>query len=225
MAWAGRDRRGITSNNRASPGIPRLKPGLGSTLLRRALPSDSVGLRRIQSPEVLEHEPPLLGREPHELFPPGVAELRSRAGGARLQHRGNVHAVAGRGATHALLFFVGLFALEGAARVQQPAVQPLLALNRLFIEASRLELARQLARFLRERRGRGTRPLRLETLELLGEGTLAGGEGAQLREHRLPARTDQRQQALRLAVHALLIARQPRQLLHRLGEAAPRLRA
>src|SRR5207247_1386751 len=84
-------------------------------------------------------------------------------------------------------------------------------------------LARQLAGFLGERRSRGARPLRLEALELLGEGALAGGEGPQLLEHRLTARADQREQPLRLAVQPLLIARQPRELLHGFGEPAPRL--
>ena len=134
-------------------------------------------------------------------------------------------AVAGRGAAHALLLLVGLLALQGPARVQQPAVQLLLAPDGLLIEASALELARQLAGFLRERRSRGARPLRLEALELLGEGALAGGEGPQLLEHRLTARADQREQPLRLAVQPLLIARQPRELLHGFGEPAPRLRA
>src|SRR5438876_227167 len=182
-------------------------------------------LWRIEPAEVLQHEPPLLGAEPRELLPRGIAELRARAGGARLQDLGNVDAVAGRGAAHALLLLVGLLALQGPARVQQPAVQLLLAPDRLLIEASGLELARQLAGFLGERRSRGARPLRLEALELLGEGALAGGEGPQLLEHRLTARADQREQPLRLAVQPLLIARQPRELLHGFGEPAPRLRA
>src|SRR2546426_8349867 len=58
------------------------------------------------------------------------------------------------GAAHALLLLVGLLALQGPARVQQPAVQLLLAPDGLLIEASGLELARQLAGFLGERRDR-----------------------------------------------------------------------
>src|SRR5438876_1283155 len=143
-------------------------------------------LWRIEPAEVLQHEPPLLGAEPRELLPRGIAELRARAGGARLQDLGNVDAVAGRGAAHALLLLVGLLALQGPARVQQPAVQLLLAPDGLLIEASGLELARQLAGFLGERRSRGARPLRLEALELLGEGALAGGEGPPLLAHRRP---------------------------------------
>src|SRR5207247_187487 len=129
---------------------------------------------RIEPAEVLQDEPPLLGGEPPELLPRGIAELRARAGGARLQDFGNVDAVAGRGAAHALLLLVGLLALQGPARVQQPAVQLLLAPDGQLIEASGLELARQLAGFLGERRSRGARPLRLEALELLGEGPLPG---------------------------------------------------
>src|SRR3989454_7447821 len=73
------------------------------------------------------------------------------------------------GAAHALLLLVGLLALQGPARVQQPAVQLLLAPDGLLIEASGLELARQLAGFLGERRSRGARPLRLRSEEHTSE--------------------------------------------------------
>src|SRR5438093_1426171 len=58
--------------------------------------------RRIQPPEVLEHQPTLLGGETLELLPPGVPEPRARARRARLQDVGDVHAVSGRGAANPL---------------------------------------------------------------------------------------------------------------------------
>src|SRR5207253_10708027 len=75
-----------TSTERISPSIPRLKVGPNTTLplramLCRAHSSEREGsllLRRIQSPEILEHQPTLLGGETLELLPPGVPEPRAR---------------------------------------------------------------------------------------------------------------------------------------------------
>src|SRR5881396_2344442 len=103
IAWAGSGR--TTSTQRISPSIPRLKVGPNTTLplramLCRAHSSEREGsllLRRIQSPEILEHQPTLLRGETLELLPAGVPEPRARARRARLQDVGDVHAVSGRG--------------------------------------------------------------------------------------------------------------------------------
>src|SRR2546430_8751099 len=179
--------------------------------------------RSIQPPEVLEHQPTLLGGETLELLPPGVPEPRARARRARLQDVGDVHAVSGRGAADALLVLVGLVVRERAAGVEQSAVQPLLALDRLLVEAPGLELACELLRLLRERTGGGVRAFGLEPLELLRPGALAGRESLEPLQHGFPAQAHQRQQALGQTVQPLLIARQARPLLPCFGKPAPRL--
>src|SRR5258708_8179053 len=103
-------------------------------------------------------------------------------------------------------------------------VQALLALDRLAVEAAGLDLARELMRLLRQRAGAGARALRLHALELLGEGALPRGQGAQLFAHRVPG-AHQRQEPLRLTVQPLLVAGEARQLLDGLREPAPRARA
>src|SRR5207249_7962156 len=205
-----------TSTERISPSIPRLKVGPNTTLplramLCRAHSSEREGsllLRRIQSPEILEHQPTLLGGETLELLPPGVPEPRARARRARLQDVGDVHAVSGRGPADAFFVLVGLVVRERAAGVEQSAVQALLALDGLLVEAPGLELACELLRLLRARTGGGARTPGLESLELLREGALARGEGAELLQHRLAAQAHQWEQALGQTVQPLLIARQ-----------------
>src|SRR5881296_3008807 len=231
IAWAGSGR--TTSTQRISPSIPRLKPEPNTTLPLRAMLcrahssewEGSLPLRCIQPPEILEHQPTLLGGETLELLPPGVPEPRARARRARLQDVGDVHAVSGRGPADALLVLVGLVVRERAAGVEQSAVQPLLALDRLLVEAPGLELTCKLLRLLRERTGGGVRAFGLEPLELLRQGALAGRESLEPLQHGFPAQAHQRQQALGQTVQPLLIARQARQLLHRFGEPAPRLPA
>src|SRR2546428_4870294 len=98
-------------------------------------------LWRIDQPEVLEHEAALLGGEAGQLVPGRVAELRARARGARREHARQMDAVADGGAADPLFLLVRLGAREGAARVEQPAVQPALALDRLAVESASLELA------------------------------------------------------------------------------------
>src|SRR5207247_1767005 len=142
---------------------------------------------------------------------------------ARLQDVGDVHAVSGRGAADALLVLVGLVVRERAAGVEQSAVQALLALDRLLVEAPGLELTCKLLRLLRERTGRGVRAFGLEPLELLRQGALAGRESLEPLQHGFPAQAHQRQQALGQTVQPLLITRQARQLLHCFGKPAPRL--
>src|SRR5438105_224110 len=115
----------------------------------------SLLLRRIQSPEILEHQPTLLGGETLELLPPGVPESRARARRARLQDVGDVHAVSGRGPADPFFVLVGLVVRERAAGVEQSAVQALLALDGLLVEAPSLELTCELLRLLRERTGGG----------------------------------------------------------------------
>src|SRR5262249_4182825 len=142
-------------------------------------------LRLIQSAEVLEDHAPVFEREPAELAPGRVADFRARACRPRLQRAGNVHAVAKSRAAGALLLFIGLVAGERAAGVEQFAVQALLALDGARVEAPRFELARELARFLREG-ARGARVAAgLQPLELLGELALARGQLAQAPQRRL----------------------------------------
>src|SRR5438876_6392410 len=180
---------------------------------------------RIQSPEILEHEASLLGGEPGQLFPCRIAQPGTCARRTGFEQRREVHAVARGGATGALFAFVGLAPRESPARVEQPAVQPLLALDRLVVETARVELARQLARLLRQRARRGAAALRLQSLELLRQRALPRRDRAQLLEHRLTAGAHHGQQPARLAVQPLLVAGHPGELLDRFGEAAPRLRA
>src|SRR6266478_6350627 len=202
MAWAGSERAANTS----SPTVHLL-------------------LRRIQSPEILEHETALLGGETLQLLPRGITKPRARARRPGFQDVGDVHAVARRGAADALLGLVGLVVRERAAGVEQPAVQALLALDGLLVEAPGLELTRQLFRLLRERTGGGARTARLEPLELLRERALPRGERLESLQHRLATQAHHREQALGQAVQPLLIARQARQLLDRFGEPAARLAA
>src|SRR5947207_1414514 len=185
----------------------------------------SARLGRIQSPEILEHEPSLLRRKPGQLFPRGIAQPGTRAGRAGLEQRREVHAVAGGGATGALFVFVGLTPREGPAGVEQPAVQPLLTLDRLLVETARVQLARQLARLLRQRARRGASALGLQPLELLRERPLARRDRAKELEHGLTARAHHGQQPARLAVQPLLVARHAGELLDRFREPDPRLRA
>src|SRR5438445_156386 len=180
---------------------------------------------RIQPPEILEHEASLLGGEPGQLFPCRIAQPGTCARRTGFEQRREVHAVARGGATGALFAFVGLAPGESPARVEQPAVQPLLALDRLVVETARVELARQLARLLRQRARRGAAALRLQSLELLRQRALPRRDRAQLLEHRLTAGAHHGQQPARLAVQPLLVARHPSELLDRFGEPAPRLRA
>src|SRR5436190_13380099 len=80
MAWAGSARAAMT--NSPSVHLPR---------------------RRIQSPEILEHQATLLGGETLQLFPSRVPEPRARARRTGPQDVGDVHAVPGRGAADPLL--------------------------------------------------------------------------------------------------------------------------
>src|SRR2546430_8265524 len=147
---------------------------------RMSSPTVQLLLRRIQSPKILEYQTPLLRGEALQLLPRGVAEPRARAGRAGLEDVGNVNAVPARGAADALLGLVGLVVRERAAGVEQSAVQALLALDGLLVEAPGLELTRELLCLLRERTRGGARTPGLESFELLREGALAGGEGAEL---------------------------------------------
>src|SRR5712691_181659 len=173
-------------------------------------------LWRIDQPEVLEHEAALLGGESGQLLPGGIAELRAGARGPGREHTRQMDAVADGRAADPLLLLVRLGAREGAARVEQPAVQAALALDRL---------AGQLARLLGEGPRGGARARGLQALELLGQRALAGRERAQLLEHRLTAQAHQRQQSLRLPIQPALRLGEARELLHRLGETRARARA
>src|SRR5438132_420489 len=188
-------------------------------------PTVQLPVRRIQPPEILEHQATLVGGETLELFPRGVAEPRARARRAWLEDLGTVYAVPGRGAADTLLGLVGLVVRQRAAGVEQRAVQSLLALDGLLVEAPGVELACELLRLLGQRTGGGARTARLEPFELLRERALARGEGLEPLQHRRAAHAHQREQALGQTIQPLLIARQARQLLHRFGEPAPGLPA
>src|SRR6266704_1075923 len=86
-------------------------------------PSASLRLRFIQPAEILEHQAPLLGGETGELVPRRVADFRPGAGRPRLECARDMHAVAQGRAAGALLLFVGLIAGEGAARVEELAIE------------------------------------------------------------------------------------------------------
>src|SRR5438309_8618127 len=131
-------------------------------------------------------------------------------------------AVADGGAADPLFLLVRLGAREGAARVEQPAVQAALALDRLAVEPAGLKLAGQLARLLGQGPRGGARARGLQALELLGQRALAGRERAPLLEHRLTAHAHQRQQSLRLSVQPALRLGEARELPHRLGEPGAR---
>src|SRR5690242_20240052 len=133
-AWAGRP-----AAERASA-----TPASGAIRLR---------LRRIESAEILEDQPALLGRQPLQLLPGRIPEAWSGACRARSQDVGEMHAVARRGAADPLLFLVGLVVRERAPGIEQPVVQALLALDGLRIETARLELAGELLGLLGERAG------------------------------------------------------------------------
>src|SRR3989442_13383423 len=124
-------------------------------------------LWRIDQPEVLEHEAALLGGEAGQLVPGRVAELRARARGPWREHARQMDAVADGGAADPLFLLVRLGAREGAARVEQAAVQPALALDRLAVEPAGLQLAGQLPRPPRRgapRAARAPRPHALRPL-------------------------------------------------------------
>src|SRR5690348_10649888 len=133
--------------------------------------------------------------------------------------------VSGGGAADALLVLVRLVVRQRPPGVEEAVIQPLLALDRLAVEPSGLELARQLLRFLRQRTRSRARTAGLHLLELLGERALTRRERPELLGHGFPARTHHRQETLGLGVQTLLVAREPRQLLHRLRESATRLRS
>src|SRR5205823_11361832 len=222
MTWAGNERAARSATEQRASNEQGRFTGQCRVAASAA---DSGQPGRIQSPEILEHQATLLGSETLELLPRGVAEPRARARRPGFQDVGDVNAVPGRGAADALLGLVGLVVRERAARVEQSAVQPLLAREGLLVEAPGLELTRKLFRLLRQWSGGGARASGLEPLELLRKGALAGGQGAESLQHRLAAQAHQRHQTLRQPVQPLLIARQARQLLHRFGEPAPRLPA
>src|SRR2546422_2405119 len=106
-------------------------------------------LGRIDQPEVLEHEAALLGGESGQLLPGRVAEPRAGARGPGREHARQMDAVAEGRAADPLFLLVRLGAREGAARVEQPAVQAALALDRLAVEPAGLELAGPPARLPR----------------------------------------------------------------------------
>ena len=125
----------------------------------------------------------------------------------------------------AVFLLVRLISGETAAGIEQLAIQPLLPFDGSGVEPAGLELARQLARLLRERT-RGARiAARLQALQLLGERALPARELAQPLHHGITTGRHHREQPLRIAVHALLLLRHARELFERLLETRSRLRA
>src|SRR2546427_8703982 len=137
-------------------------------------------LRRIDQPEVLEHEAALRGGEGGEPLPGRVAESGTRARGPGREHARQMDAVADGRAADPLLLLVRLRAREAAAGVEQPAVQPALTLDRLAVESAGLELAGQLPRPLRGGPRGGAPAPRPPALGLLGPRPLPGCRAAQL---------------------------------------------
>ena len=130
-------------------------------------------------------------------------------------------ALADRRATLALFLLIGLLAGQAATGIEQLAIEAFLAFDGAAIEPSRLERARQLARFLGERaRGAGI-AAGLQPLELLGQRALLGGELPQPLHHRIAAHAHHRHQALRLAVHPLLLLRHAGELFQRFLKSRP----
>src|SRR2546423_12824260 len=137
-------------------------------------------LWRIEPAEVVQHQAPLFRGESLQLTPPGAAQPRARACRSGLQRRGDVNAVARRRPAHALLAFVRLVVREGAAGVEQPVVQALLALDRPLVEAAGLELAGELPGLLPQGASGGADALGLHPLQLLGQRALPRPKGRQL---------------------------------------------
>src|SRR5256885_13267725 len=81
----------------------------------------SARLGGIQSPEILEHEPPLLRREPGQLVPRRIAQPGTRARRAGFEYCRKVHAVVCGGAAGALLSLFRLAPPHGAGRAPPPA--------------------------------------------------------------------------------------------------------
>src|SRR2546423_2699461 len=120
------------------------RPGATASARPSARQAMRLLLWRIEPAEVVQHQAPLFRGESLQLIPPGVAQPRARACRSGLQRRGDVNAVARRRPAHALLAFVRLVVREGAAGVEQPVVQALLALDGPLVEAAGLELAGEL---------------------------------------------------------------------------------
>src|SRR5437667_181552 len=151
--------------------------------------TSSARLGRIQSPEVLEHEPPLLRREPRQLFPCRIARPGPPARGAGLEQRGKESA---RRAVQPLL--VARHPRELLDRLGEPAPRPrsrdLAAAPR---EGERGGVERIHCLF---RQRRGLTGVRIPLLELLARrGHLALGKA----ERPLELRRDERMLPRRLA--------------------------
>src|SRR5256885_6814706 len=145
-------------------------------------------LRLIQAAEVLEHHAPLLGREPGQLVPRGVADFRTRAGRAREERAWNVDTVTRRRTTGTLLLLIGLVSRQTAARVEQLAIETLLPFDRAAVEPPRFQLPGELAGFLGEGASSTGIAARLQPLELFGQLALAAGKLTQPLHHRVAAR-------------------------------------
>src|SRR5919108_968737 len=121
---------------------------------RVAIATKRLRLGLIDPSEVLEHQPPLLGRQPGQLVPRGVAHLGTGSCRSRTERGRYVHAIAGRGTADPLLLVVRFLARETAAGIEELAIELLLPVERPPIQPARFELAREIARFLRQCSGR-----------------------------------------------------------------------
>src|SRR5512135_3811892 len=154
-----------------APIVPPASGSDGRNAVRTSA-SRTPSLGRIENPEILEHQAALLGREILQLTPRRVANARPGGHAGRQQSR-QVHAVPLGRSAGALHVRIGLRPRQRPPRVEQAAIQALLPLDRLTVEASGVELTGEVAGFLRERAGRAGPTGRLQALELLGEGALA----------------------------------------------------
>src|SRR5688500_18095917 len=106
-------------------------------------------LLRIDALEVIEHEAPLLRRQPAEIVPVRRREPR-RCLSVRRGVRRQEQLRAGRRLRLALPVVFALVTLERPSRVEHAAEQSLLTVNDVRIDAAALERLRELPRFLRE---------------------------------------------------------------------------
>src|SRR5688572_21265635 len=133
------------------PGCACARTDHGASAVPNAIEKANAALRllRIDALEVIEHESPLLRRQPAEIVPVRRREPRRRLP-VRRRVRWQEQVVARGRLRLALAVVLALIALERAPRVEHPTEQPLLPVDHVRIDATALQRLRQLPRFLRE---------------------------------------------------------------------------
>src|SRR5688572_6736708 len=133
------------------PGCACARTGIGASANPHATASSDANaalrLLRIDALEVIEHEAPLLRRQPAEVVPVGCGKPRSRLA-VRRRVRRQEQLFARRRLGLALPGVVTLVALERAAGVEHATEQPLLSIDHVRIERAGLQRLRELPRFL-----------------------------------------------------------------------------